>query len=298
LAADGITIDGEAASSLAAAQRIADGAPTDLYATADANTNQVLMGAANGEKVRWFATFASNAVVIAYSPTSPLLAEFAKAKAGASPWYSPLTEAGVRLARTDPDSDPLGYYSVIVSQLAEQNSGQQGLKKKILGDDRNPDQIKAGDSTPLLKSGALDAALMYRTGALAGGLPFIELPENVNLSSEKHAADYAKASFTNNAGITFVGGVIAYSIAPIEGSAHANEALKVLAYLLSPAGQKLCTSLGFLPIPVLVGGDRSAVPPSLERYVEGTYRAPAAGMGAGTQSATGSSTPSATPSNR
>lgn len=272
LAAEGITIHGDAGGSLTVAQAIAGGKAADLYASADAKTNKVLMGSANGDKVTWFATFASNAVVIGYSPQSPLAKDFAKAKAGKSAWYAPLTKDGVRLARTDPDADPLGYYSVIVSKLAEQNSKEKGLAKAILGDERNPEQIKSGDSAPLLKSGDLDAAFMYRTSAIAAGVPFVELPENINLSAEKYAKDYAKASFTNKDGTVFKGGVIAYSIAPIAGSAHAADALKVIAYLLSPAGQKLCESVGFLPIPVLIGGDKTAVPKALKRYVEGTYR--------------------------
>jgi len=65
-------------------------------------------GAPNGNKVRWFATFASNAVVVAYSPLSPLLKDFEKAKAGKGTWYAPLEKKGVRVTRSDPDSDPGG----------------------------------------------------------------------------------------------------------------------------------------------------------------------------------------------
>jgi len=83
LAAQGITIHSDPGASLAVAQKIKDGTPTDLYATADANTNDVLMGAPNGNKVRWFATFAEGKPWwVAYKPLSPLLKDFEKAKAG------------------------------------------------------------------------------------------------------------------------------------------------------------------------------------------------------------------------
>jgi ABC-type Fe3+ transport system substrate-binding protein len=65
--------------------------------------------------------------------------------------------------------------------------------------------------------------------------------------------------------------VIAYSIAPVEGAAHSAQALRIIEFLLSPAGQKLARSLGFLPIPVLIGGDRAAVPPSIEKYAAGDW---------------------------
>jgi molybdate/tungstate transport system substrate-binding protein len=112
LAAQGMTLRSDPGASLAVAQKIKDGTPTDLYATADANTNDVLMGAANGNKVRWFATFASNAVVVAYSPLSPMRTAFEKAKAGQGAWYAPLERKGVRVTRSDPDTDPGGRAAV------------------------------------------------------------------------------------------------------------------------------------------------------------------------------------------
>jgi len=274
LAKDGIAIHGASASSLAAAQQIKDGLLADLYASADANTNQVLMGSENGDKVSWFATFASNAVVVAYSSVGKLAKDFDKAKAGKTAWYKPLEQKGVRIGRTAPDSDPLGYYSLMVCQLAGLDAHDKGLKKRILGDDRNVRQVSAGDPTQKLLNGELDAAFMYRTSALSSGLSFVELPKRINLSDADQAKSYARATFTNQDGLTFTGGVIAYSIAPVAGGAHRDDALRVIEYLLSKDGQALARQLGFLKTPVLVGGDRSAVPSSLKRYVTGTYPAP------------------------
>ncbi len=276
LAKDGIAIHGAAASSLAAAQQIKDGLAADLYASADAATNSVLMGPENGDKVSWFATFASNSVVVAYSSVSKLAQDFDRAKAGKTSWYAPLLKKGIRLGRTDPDSDPLGYYSLMVCQLAGLDARDKGLKKRILGDDRNPGQVQTGDPAQKVLSGDLDAAFLYRTSALSSGLSFVELPKRINLSDAGQAASYARARFTNSKGMTFTGGVIAYSIAPVAGGAHGDDALKVIEYLLSKDGRELARELGFLKTPVLIGGDRSAMPASIKRYVDGTYRAPGA----------------------
>lgn len=270
MAAAGIAIHSEPGASLAAAQKIKDGTPTDLYATADANTNKVLMGAANGDKVRWFATFASNSVVVAYSPLSPKLADFEKAKAGKTTWYAPLEEKGVRVTRSDPDTDPGGYFTVMVAQLAGLDAKDPGLKNRLLGDDRNPAQVRPG-AAGRLKSGAIDASFMYRTQALAAGLPFVELPKRINLSDPGQNKSYARATFTTKSGITYTGAVIAYSIAPVEGAAHSAQALRIIEFLLSDEGQKLTRSIGFLAIPVLLGGDRSAVPPSVAKYAAGDW---------------------------
>jgi molybdate/tungstate transport system substrate-binding protein len=270
MAAQGITIRSDPGASPAVAQKIKDGTPTDLYATADANTNDVLMGAANGNRIRWFATFASNAVVVAYSPLSPKLADFQKAKAGTTAWYAPLERKGVRVTRSDPDTDPGGYYTVMVAQLAGLDAKDKGLKKRILGDDRNPEQVRPG-ATAQLKDGQIDASFMYRTMALSAGLPFVELPKRINLSDRDQAKSYARATFMTKAGTTYTGAVIAYSIAPIEQAAHSAQALRIIEFLLSAAGQKLIRSLGFLSIPVLIGGDRSAVPASLSKYADGDW---------------------------
>jgi molybdate/tungstate transport system substrate-binding protein len=271
LAKDGIAIHGVSASSLAIAQQIKQGLVADLYASADANTNQVLMGSANGDKVPWFATFASNSVVVAYSSIGKHAKDFDRAKNRKTSWYAPLVKRGVRLGRTDPDSDPLGYYSLMVCQLAGLDAKNKGLKKRILGDDRNPDQVKSGDPTQLLLNGELDAAFMYRTSALASGLSFVELPKRINLSDANQTKSYARAKFTNSDRMTYTGGVIVYSIAPVAGGAHADEALRVIEYLLSPDGRALARSLGFLSTPVLAAGDVAAIPASIAKLVKGHY---------------------------
>jgi ABC-type Fe3+ transport system substrate-binding protein len=83
----------------------------------------------------------------------------------------------------------------------------------------------------------------------------------------------AAAIFTNASGTTFRAGVINASIAPITGSAHAEDATAVLDYLFSPDGQSLPRPSGFLPTRLLVGGDRTAVPEELKHYVKGAYPA-------------------------
>ncbi|HEY6425067.1 MAG TPA: substrate-binding domain-containing protein, partial [Pseudonocardiaceae bacterium] len=139
LAPRGITVKSVGGNSLAIARSIRGGSlPADLFVSADANVNQLLTGDANGNKVRWFGAFARNAFVVLYSPNSQYRAEFDKAQRGEQPWYEPLKRPGVKVARSNPDDDPDGYYALFVAQLAEKFSGEAGLKQQILGDDRNP----------------------------------------------------------------------------------------------------------------------------------------------------------------
>jgi molybdate/tungstate transport system substrate-binding protein len=62
--------------------------------------NDSLMGAANGDWVSWYITFAQSPLVIGYNATSKFAAEF-KTK----PWYQVLQEPGIRIGRTNPQFD-------------------------------------------------------------------------------------------------------------------------------------------------------------------------------------------------
>ena len=81
-AVPGVTINNTTGGSVALAQSIANGSQAaDIFGSADASVNQYLLGSANGNKERWFATLGRNAIVMQYSasPSDPHAADFAKA---------------------------------------------------------------------------------------------------------------------------------------------------------------------------------------------------------------------------
>ncbi|MGH3697736.1 MAG: hypothetical protein ACRDRX_27785 [Pseudonocardiaceae bacterium] len=124
-APQGITIKSQGGNTLAISRNIRNGSiKADLFGAAEANANQLLTGDANGNKVRWFATFVRNAIVVLYSPNSRYLAEF--------------------------------YYALLVAQLAEKFSGEVGLKQLISGDDRSGQRQRLFPG-PLLFGGDLAA---------------------------------------------------------------------------------------------------------------------------------------------
>lgn len=130
----GITVRAVRGHSVALADGIKDGSKVgDIFLSADAAVNETLRGATNGDWARWFVVFACNAVVLAYSPCGALAERLARAGDGAPSWHELLREPGVRLRRNDPDSDPLGYYTVLACRLAERHYGVPGLAEAILG---------------------------------------------------------------------------------------------------------------------------------------------------------------------
>ncbi len=269
----GVTITNTTGGSVALAQGLQAGTmQADLYGSADAAANQLLLGNANDNKERWFAAFGRNAIVMQYSPSSsdPHAADFAKAAAGQEPWYQPLISGpAINLCRTSPDADPSGYYTLFVMQLAEKLYPSVATQlRAVLGDDRNPVQTSSTCSTgKSLAAGTLDVSFTYLSSALSSpGTPFLRLPAQINLSSEAQAKNYAAATFTNSAGQTFHGGVIRPSIAPIQSSANPDGATAVLQYMFANQGSLLWWTQNFLPSGLYAGGDPAAIPTVLRPY--------------------------------
>src|SRR5579863_5097252 len=93
--ATGDALQGEAQGSLGAARMIHDRVRTpDVFVSADPGVNNdVLMGAKNGNLVKWYMVLASSQLVLGYNPRSKFAPKFAEAQAGPKgkmPWYEVL----------------------------------------------------------------------------------------------------------------------------------------------------------------------------------------------------------------
>jgi tungstate/molybdate binding protein len=141
---------------------------------------------------------ASTQMVIAYSPKSHYAEQFAAAKAGKTPWYQVLETPGLRFGRTDPSTDPQGRNIVFSMMLAERYYHQPGLTQKILGPLVNPQQIFTEPSLlSRLGSGQVDASSGYLSAVISHHLPYIRLPDQINLSNPAMVQKwYGKVHFT------------------------------------------------------------------------------------------------------
>ncbi len=269
-----IVIESEPGHSVALAMAIKEGRLRgDLYLSADAEVNRLLLGPANGEWIGWFVVFARNAVVLAYSPNSRFRADFERARSGTILWYQVLLQPGVQIRRNDPHLDPMGYYTLLVCALAEEHYGLPDLKARLLGSDTNPEQVNRF-TLAQLESGEIDAMFLYLSAAQGLALPYLLLPDEINLGNPALAANYARVHFTTNTGQTFHGKPISFSAAVLNNASHPHAALQFVEYLLSPLGQQLVQSAHFLPGPALAGGDVASVPQHLRALLQGGYRYP------------------------
>jgi molybdate/tungstate transport system substrate-binding protein len=270
----GIALESEGGHSVALAMAIKDQRVSgDVFLSADAEVNQILLGATNGNWIRWYVIFARNAVVLAYSPKSRFFTEFEQAHGGKIPWYEVLLQPGVQLARNDPNLDPMGYYTLLVCALAEKHYHIPDLKQRLLGSDTNPTQVNRMNIAQF-ERGEIDAMFLYVSAAGDLALPYITLPDEINLGNPAMETIYKEVQFTTNKGQTFRGKPISFSAAVLKNASNPQAAHHFIEFMLSPVGQSLVKAAHFLPSPALVGGDKKSVPDQLQRLLQDDYQNP------------------------
>jgi len=220
----------EARGSAAAARLVAGGQKDpDIVAVADTVLFDAPLDAG------WYAEFATNSMVLAYNPDTEGGRRIATA--GRDGWYRPLLEGDVRLGRTDPDLDPLGYRTLFVLELATEHYGlDTDLRAAVPGSGRVYPETQLVSQ---FETGGVDAAFAYRNMAVERGYEYVDLPAAVDLSDPDRADRYRTASYELPGGIVVRGGVVSYGATLRTRSRAATEVFEALT-----AGQFL-TDFGF-----------------------------------------------------
>src|SRR5438445_13430960 len=130
-------------------------------------------------------------MVIAYNPKSRFAPKFETAANGKGNWWEVLQEPGLRFARTDPVTDPQGRNIIFTMMLAAKLYKQPDLVEKVLGPTINEKQIFTEPTVQArLQSGELDAASAYKIQPGPFNLPWVQLPQAVNLSGENIQSEH------------------------------------------------------------------------------------------------------------
>jgi molybdate/tungstate transport system substrate-binding protein len=140
--------------------------------------------------VHWYALFARNRIVLAYTDRSRGAKEI-----NSENWRAVITRAGVEVGRSDPNTDPSGYRTLLTMQLAARHYHDPGLFARLLAaaPERNV-RPRESEQVVLLQTGELDYVWTYQNLAENDGLRVVKLPDDIDLGNPADSAIYASVS--------------------------------------------------------------------------------------------------------
>jgi molybdate/tungstate transport system substrate-binding protein len=265
----GYNFIGEGKGSVQISNMILDGfRKPDVFVSADTTPIERLINH-TPPLANWLVKFGSAELVIAYNPQSPFASDLVKASNGEIPWYQVLGKEELKFGRTDPELDPKGYYTVIAAKLANIYYNDSTIKDKILGEDRNKEQIFPEEILKsILDSGQIDATAAYKHEAIAKGLPYITLPDQINLTEPNYTNFYNKISYKLGIGETISGNPIFFSFTIPNTVENIEGAVSFVKFLLSENGKKILEQVGLSPIKPILQGDIHQLKPEILSLVQ------------------------------
>ncbi|RDU98214.1 extracellular solute-binding protein [Trinickia dinghuensis] len=211
----------------------------DVFISASPKVNDALMGAANGNQVTWYVTFAKSPLMIGYNPQSRFAHDFQTKR-----WDEVLEEPGIHIGRTDPKLDPKGMFTLELMKKAATLYGKPDLVQKTLGDEENPAQVLPEETlVGRLQSGQLDAGFFYSTETSDLKIPAVAPAPELKAQAN-------------------------YTLTVLSDAPNAAGAAKFVDFLLSAQGRDLLKAHGVDVVKTTVSGDAQAVPTVLKTAVE------------------------------
>lgn len=235
----------------------------DLMASADYTViDQLLIP----DYATWNIRFASNEMVIVFNDESRHADEI-----DSTNWFDILLKEDVTFGRSDPNSDPCGYRTVLVSKLAETYYQKPGIADKLLAKDNKYIRPKETDLLALLEIKTLDYVFIYRSVAVQHHLKFVELPAKINLENPGYADYYSKVKVKISGEklgewITKTGEPMIYGITIIKNAPHKKNANMFINFLLSDKGMEIMEKNGQPSIVPSFTDSYNQIPESLKKY--------------------------------
>lgn len=196
---------------------------------------------------------ASTSMVVAYSPKGKYAQQFAESNQKQNDgWLKLLAQKDIRFGRTDPYVDPKGQNIVFTLLLAEKYYHQPGSAEKVLRGLQNPEQThQEGGLLARLESGQIDAAAGYESEVRSAHLPYVALPDEINLSNPALAKQwYDTVSFTikDSAGkdqTLHTQPMVFYAAVLKNAPNGTDQAKKFVEFMQSAQGQKILSEYGY-----------------------------------------------------
>ena len=234
----------------------------DLLAVADYSVIPKYMFASPAH-ANWYVGIARNAITFTYTDKS----KGAK-KINSKNWYKVLAEKGVEIGRSNPDTDPSGYQTVQMLNLANKYYKDPNIEKSVLAN--APLSNMRDTETSLISAlqlGQIDYLAIYRSDALQHHLKHLDLPAKINLSNPADAGYYKTGvAHTKNGALT--GKPIVYAITIVNDAKNKDAAEKYVAFLLGPEGQAVMKKNGFGEFQPAYAVHSSEMPAGLKKMVK------------------------------
>jgi molybdate/tungstate transport system substrate-binding protein len=239
----GVTIQAQFGGSVKMVKQITElHQSADLVAVADYSViPKYLFGAAGAPSYAdWYVGFAGNAITFVYTDRSKGAAQI-----NARNWYDVLAQPGIQIGRSNPDTDPSGYQTVQMLELASRYYHKPDLAAKILAN--APSTNMRDTETELvaaLESGQIDYLAIYRSDARQHGFKYLDLPSAIDLSEAKDAPGYATIGVQTANGMLTAKPIV-YAITIPRATAAPQLAQEYVRFLLGPEGHGIMTRYGF-----------------------------------------------------
>lgn len=204
----------------------------------------------------WTINFAKNSMVIAFTDRSKYSKEINQKN-----WYRILLRNNLEVGHSDPLLDPCGYRALLVIKLAEEYYRTPGLYNKFISKiPKKNIRPKETELVALAEAGELDYHFNYKSVAEQHHLRYIELPDEINLSSVKFRENYRRANIEikdRDKRIILRGEPILNGITILKGSKNPDYAEKFLLLLLSQKGREILRKNHLEPLePPEVDGEK------------------------------------------
>jgi molybdate/tungstate transport system substrate-binding protein len=233
--ASGYGYQGFAAGSTELAAQIKGGVRRgDVFISASPAADSKLEGAANGNHVTWYLTFASSPLVIGFNAHGSFAAQLRT-----KPWYEVVTRPGIKVGRTDPKLDPKGKLTVEAIDRAAAALRWPALKKALSSFPVFPEEDLVGR----LEAGQLDAGFFYSVEAAAQHIPTVSIrPVHVGAT---------------------------YTVTILKGAPDEHGARAFVKFVLGSKGKAILARNGLDLVRLSASGAASAVPVGLRGLLGG-----------------------------
>lgn len=257
----------ESAGSVASARKITDlDKPCDIMASADYSVIDKMLIPKFAD---WNIKFASNELCVVYSEKSRYANQIT-----AKNWYEILLKSDVAFGRSDPNSDPCGYRTEIMLQLAEKHYNKPAIYNKFTRKDQQYMRPKETDLLALIETNSVDYIFLYRSVAVQHNLKYIVLPDAINLKNPSFASQYATAKVSINGSKPgekqiMTGEPMVYSFTILRNAPNKTAAIAFAEFLLQKEkGQAIMVQNGQPSVVPMKVENFDKIPSQLKPYVK------------------------------